>query len=131
MLCYAQGGLSSSNDSSPVLSPRPPSRAVDFVPSLKARCAVADSNSPGITPRPVVHSRDLGVARFEGQPVGDADEHVEGMRERAAQLAMRLAAQASSQTQNSIIKTASIPKSMLQDQVGMPCIGRLDPQVNR
>ena len=101
MLRFAQQDLSSSNDSSPALSPRPPSHAIDSLPGLKACCAVADSNSPGITPRPVVHSRDLGVGRLEGHPLGD--EHAEEMRERAALLAMRIS------------KTASIVKVMLQD----------------
>ena len=122
MLRFAQQDLSSSNDSSPALSPRPPSRAIDSVPGLKACCAVAEPNSPGITPRPVVNSRDLGVGRFEGHPVGDADEHVEEMRERAALLAVRLAAQASSETQNGINKTASTVKVMLHDQVGTQCV---------
>ena len=90
MLCFAQGELSSSNESSPALSPRPPSRAVGIVPGLKARCAMAESDSPGITPRLMVHSRDVGVARFAGHPISDMDEHVEEMRERVALLAVRL-----------------------------------------
>lgn len=119
MLCFAQGELSSSNDSSPALSPRPPSRAVGFVPGLKARCAVAESNSPGVTPRPVVHSRDVGVARFEGHPVGDVDEHAEQVRERVALLAVRLVANASPETRIRANKTASVATVMLQDQVGL------------
>ena len=129
MLCFAQGDLNSSNESTPTLSPRPPSRAIDFVPGLKARCAVADSNSPGMTPRPVVPSRGLGVARFEGHPLGDADEHVEKVRERAVLLAARLAACAS--PENNTIKTTGISKLMLQDQVGMtPLITQIDARVN-
>lgn len=119
MLCFAQEELSSSNESSPALSPRRPNRAVDFVPGLKARCAVADSDSPGVTPRLVVHSRDVGVARFEGHPAGDVDEHVEEVRERVALLAARLVANASPETRNGANKTASIATVMLQDQVGL------------
>ena len=122
ILCFAQGDLSSSSASSPAVSPRPPSRAIDFIPGLKARCAVADSSSPGITPRPVVHSSDLGVARFEGHPVYVADEH-ENLRERSALLAARLAAQAAPETQSRISITASNVKVTLQHQMGMPCGG--------
>ena len=129
MLRFALGDLNSSNESTPALSPRPPSRAIDFVPGLKARCAVADSNSPGITPRPVVHSRDLGVARFEGHPLRDAGEHVEKVRARAVLLAARLAAWAS--PENSTIETTGISKLMLRDQVGMtPLITQMYARVN-
>ena len=119
MLCFAQGQLSSSNESSPALSPRRPNRAVDFVPRLKARCAVAESDSPGITPRPVVHSRDVGVARFAGRPAGDVEEHVEEVRERVALLAVRLVANASPETRNGASKIASSATTMLQDHVGL------------
>ena len=118
MLSFAQGDLTSSNDSSPALSPRPPSRALDFVPSLKARCAVAEMSSPGITPRLVVRSRDLGVARFEAHPSDDADQHVEEVKERAALLAVRIASQASAETENGVGESSSIAKILLQDQVG-------------
>ena len=65
MLAFAEGELTTSNESSPFLSPRPPTRAVDHVPGIKARCAVAESDSAGVTPRLVVHPRDIGVGRFE------------------------------------------------------------------
>ena len=116
MLAFAQADLTSSNDSSPTLSPRPPSFAVDAVLARKARCALAASNSPGVTPRLAVCSTDLGVGRFQSHDFGN-DQGVEKVKERCAVLAARLAAQASTATQDGCGETASTSKMSLQEQV--------------
>ena len=94
MLAFVQGDLTTSNDSSPHHSPRPPCQAVGYISSLKARCALPASTSPGITPRLVVYSSDLGVGRFEAQSLGPQQEELAQTRERVNGLAERLACQA-------------------------------------
>ena len=112
MLAVVQGELTTSNDSSPSLSPRPPSRAVDHVPDLKARCALADSNSPGVTPRLMVHTSNIGVGRFEAHLL-DAEEDVEQAKERCSLLAKRLAHPAEMQDG----EAGRAPMALLQHQV--------------
>lgn len=87
------------------LSPRPLSCAVDFDSGLKARCAMAKSDSPGITSRPVEHSRHVRVA---GHPVDAVDEHMraEEVCELPLPLTVYVAAQASAETQYNINKTS-------------------------
>ena len=97
MLAFVQGDLTTSNESSPTQSPRRPSRAVDQIPDLKARCAVPALASPEITPRLVVRSQDLGIARF-GVPSISAQEDVAHTKERVNGLTERLAAQARSKS---------------------------------
>ncbi len=94
MLAFVQGDLTTSNDSSPHHSPRPPCQAVGYISSLKARCALLASTSPGITPRLVVYSSDLGVGRFEAQSLRAQQEELAQTRERVNGLAERLASQA-------------------------------------
>lgn len=98
MLSFAQADLTSSNESSPTLSPRPPSIAIDAVLVRKARCAVAASNSPGLTPRLAVRSRDLGVGCLQSHEFCN-DQGVEKVKERCAQLAARIASQVSTEAQ--------------------------------
>lgn len=97
MLAFVQGDLTTSNESSPTQSPRRPNRAVDQIPDLKARCAVPALASPGITPRLVVRSQDLGIARF-GVPSISAQEDVAHTKERVNGLTKRLAVQARSKS---------------------------------
>ena len=115
MLAFVQGELTTSNDSSPNVSPRPPSRAVDYVPDLKAHCALADSNSPGITPRLRVHMRDIGVGRFEAHPL-DAEQDFEQAKERCSLLAQRLGRPAAVEMHRE--GPAACPITLLQHQVG-------------
>lgn len=89
---------------SPIVSPSMPlCRAVYVDSGLKAHCAVAKSDSPGIVCRPVVHSRHVGV---EGHPVGVVDEHMcaEEVCERPPLLVSYVAAQVSAETQYGINK---------------------------
>ncbi|KAL0030256.1 hypothetical protein WJX77_005415 [Trebouxia sp. C0004] len=94
VLAFVQGDLTTSNDSSPQHSPRPPCQAVGYISSLKARCALPASTSPGITPRLLVYSSDLGVGRFGAQSLDAQQEELAQTRERVKGLAERLAAQA-------------------------------------
>ncbi len=94
MLAFVQGDLTTSNDSSPHHSPRPLCQAVGYISGLKARCALPASTSPGITPRLVVYSSDLGVGRFEAQSLSAQQEELAQTRERVNGLAERLASQA-------------------------------------
>lgn len=113
MLSFAQADLTSSNDSSPTLSPRPPSIAIDAVLGRKARCAVAASSSPGLTPRLAVRSTDLGVGWFQSHKLGN-DQGVERVKERCALFAARIASQASTETRGGSGETASMSKVSLQ-----------------
>lgn len=115
MLCFAQADLTSSNSSSPSLSPRPQSLIIDSVRDRKARCAVADSNSPRVTPRVVMRSRDLGVGRFHAQEFGD--DHVEQVKDRCIVLAARLASQNAAEAQEGLSETASMSKMLRPHQV--------------
>ncbi len=94
MLAFVQGDLTTSNDSSPHHSPRPLCQAVGYISGLKARCALPASTSPGITPRLVVYSSDLGLGRFEAQSLSAQQEELAHTRERVNGLAERLASQA-------------------------------------
>ena len=94
MLAFVQGDLTTSNDSSPHHSPRPPCQAVGYISGLKARCALPAFTSPGITPRLVVYSSDLGLGRFEAQSLSAQQEELAQTRERVNGLAERLACQA-------------------------------------
>jgi len=94
MLAFVQGDLTTSNDSSPHHSPRPLCQAVGYISSLKARCALPASTSPGITPRLVVYSSDLGVGRFGAQSLSAQQEELAQTRERVNGIAERLASQA-------------------------------------
>ena len=93
MLAFVQGELTTSNDSSPHHSPRPPCQAVGYISGLKARCALPASTSPGITPRLVVYSSDLGLGRFEAHSLSAQQEELAQTRARVNGLAERLALQ--------------------------------------
>ena len=95
MLAFVQGDLTTSNDSSPHHSPRPPCQAVGYISSLKARCALPEPRSAGITPRLVVYTTDLGVGRFEAQSLSAQHEELAQTRARVNGLAERLAYHAS------------------------------------
>ena len=94
LLAFVQGDITTSNDSSPHHSPRPPSRAMGFVPNLQARSALLASNSPGITPRLVISSNELAASRLGSHRLGTQQQDLAQTRERVHGLAERLAFQA-------------------------------------
>ena len=108
MLASVQGDLTTSNKSSPTPCHGPHSRFQSVL-----CCAVPALASPAITPRLMVCSHDLDIARFGVQSIS-AQKNLAHTRERVNELTERLAVQARARSSADGIHHANVGTMLLQ-----------------